>query len=568
MLDSLRVKLSRPDAMTQLAILGLVTGILAGGVIVAFRYIFEGLQGLMLPGGLVENYEALPIWARVMLPLAGSLLIAVIFRLFAKGVHVVGVVHVMERLSYHQGHLGLRGLIMQFLGGGIAILSGHSVGREGPGIHLGAAASSLLGRKLGLPNNAIRTLVGCGSAAAIAASFNTPLAAVVFSLEVIMMEYTLASFTPVILAAVSATAITQGIYGSESAFSVPPLELSSLKELPFIMLLGIITGFFSAGFISLVEFSARYSKSMSLWSRLALAGILVGVLGVFFPQIMSIGYDTVNLALLGDIGIGLLLGIMAFKLIATAGSIGLGVPGGLIGPTLVIGATLGGAMGTLAAPIFPEITSHSGLYALLGMGAMMGATLQAPLAALTAVFELTGNPNIILPGMLVIIFAGLTSSQLFGKRSVFQTIMQLRGLDYEHDPIMQAMRRMGVASMMNRQIKRAKRNLPRSEAEQILKEQPIWIIVDEDKQPTALLPAVDLARFLQENEDEQLDLLQIPAKRLQAGPIDLLSSMDQARKLLQDGENEALYVKRMNAPGITRIYGVLTREGVENAYRI
>ena len=134
----------------------------------------------------------------------------------------------MERLSYHQGYLGIRNLVLQYLGGALAIISGQSLGREGPAIHLGAATSSLVGQQLGLPNNTIRTLVACGTAAAIGASFNTPLAGVIFALEVVMMEYSLASFLPVILSAVSATAVTRAVFGTEIVFSVPNFQLTNL----------------------------------------------------------------------------------------------------------------------------------------------------------------------------------------------------------------------------------------------------------------------------------------------------------------------------------------------------
>ena len=207
-LERLRIHLGRPDALLQLALLGLVSGLLAGLVIVAFRLAVEGMQSLMLPGGNAENFEQLELWQRLILPLLGGLAIGWIFLLWGKGNQMLGVARVMERMAYHQGYLNLRGFFLQFVGASIAIFSGHSVGREGPHIFLGAASGSLLGQYLALPNNSIRTLVGCGTAAGISASFNTPLAGVIFALEVVMMEYTLSSFIPVILAAVGANAVS------------------------------------------------------------------------------------------------------------------------------------------------------------------------------------------------------------------------------------------------------------------------------------------------------------------------------------------------------------------------
>ncbi|MEJ1336636.1 MAG: chloride channel protein, partial [Candidatus Sedimenticola sp. (ex Thyasira tokunagai)] len=237
LLEQLRLHLSRPDALIQLALLGLITGLLAGGVIVLFRVIVEAAQLGLLPGSHAESFETLPPWARLLLPLLGGLVIGLAFTWRSKGFSVLGVAGVMERMAYHQGYLTLRAFVQQFFGAAVALISGHSVGREGPHIFLGAASGSLLGQYLTLPNNSIRTMVGCGTAAGIAASFNTPLAGVIFALEVVMQEYTVASFIPVILAAVSATVVSVAIFGSAPAFTIPVLQLGSLSEIPLLILL-------------------------------------------------------------------------------------------------------------------------------------------------------------------------------------------------------------------------------------------------------------------------------------------------------------------------------------------
>ena len=229
--------------------------------------------------------------------------------------------------------------------------------------------SSLLAQHLGLPNNTIRTLVACGTAAAIGASFNTPLAGVIFALEVVMMEYSLASFLPVILSAVSATAVSRAVFGTEIVFSVPSFQLTTLLELPYVMFLGIVTGVVAFVFIYLTRLSSQASKNFSLRTKFAIAGTVTGILAMVTPQIMGIGYDTINNTLVDNIGLTLLIMIFAAKLIATACSVGMGLPAGLIGPTFVIGACLGGIMGLIAQPIFPELSSSPGLYALIGMAA-------------------------------------------------------------------------------------------------------------------------------------------------------------------------------------------------------
>ena len=567
-LEPLRLHLSRPDALLQLAVLGTVTGLLAGGVIVAFRWVIESVQAQWLPNGDIEGYEMLSTWGRLLAPILGGIALGLLFKAFAKGRYVVGIVHVMERLAYHQGYLSLRGLLLQFFGGAIAIISGHSVGREGPGVHLGAASGSLLGRRLGLPNNSLRTLVGCGTAASIAASFNTPLAGVIFALEVVMMDYTLASFMPVILSAVAATSVSVAVFGSEPVFNIPLQEMNSLLELPYILLLGVIVGAFSAGLIHLTQLVADRFRERDFLLRTTLAGVIVGLCGLAYPQVMGIGYDSVDAALLGELSLGLLAGIAIFKLLATASAVALGVPGGIIGPTLLIGAMVGGFLGLVSELLTPEYSSGSGFYALLGLGAMMGATLQAPLAALTAMMELTGHPAIIFPGMLAVVVAGLTSSELFGKPSVFRVLLRARGLDYRNDPVMAALRRVGVASVMERQFVRAPRMLPCEQIPALLAGEPKWILVDEDNTPITLMPAVDLIRACKETEYDTLDLVKIPADRRQVLPIFREADLEQAREALQSGKGEALYVERTIAPGIKRIYGILTREQIEAAYRV
>ncbi|HDP89068.1 MAG TPA: chloride channel protein [Thioalkalivibrio sp.] len=568
-MENLRLHLSRPDALLQLSVLGALTGVLAGGVIVAFRLAIESTQAGFLPGGDIEAYEGLPLWARFALPVAGGVAIGILFKLTARGRHVVGIVHVMERLAYHQGYLSLRGLLLQFAGGALAIISGQSVGREGPGVHLGAASGSLLGQRLGLPNNTLRTLVGCGTAASIAASFNTPLAGVVFALEVVMMDYSLASFMPVILSAVAATSVSVAVFGSEPVFNIPMQEINSLLELPYILLLGVVIGGFSSGFIQLTRRTADYFRERDFLLRTTLAGTIVGLCALAFPQVMGIGYDSVNAALLGELGLGVLFGVAVFKLLATSSAVALGIPGGLIGPTLIIGAMLGGFLGVIATLISPEYSSGVGFYALLGLGAMMGATLQAPLAALTAMMELTGHPGIIFPGMLAIVTASLTSSELFRTPSVFRTLLRARGLDYRNDPVMAALRRIGVASVMDRSFVRAARVIPRADIAELLASEPRWVLVDDDDhRPVALLPAVDLLRAREEDERAELDLLKIPAERRQVAGIYREADMEQARHQLVESHVEALYVERHIAPGIARIFGVLTREQVEAAYRL
>lgn len=565
-LARLQLRLSRADSVWESALLGLLSGIIAGTVLILFRLAMELIQGSYLSGP-PGSFETLGMATRFWLPVAGGLLIGLLLHLVRKEHRGVGVVHVMERLQYQQGRMPLANALVQFFGGLLALVSGHSVGREGPGVHLGVAASNLPAQALGFPNNSLRVLAACGTAAAIAASFNTPLAGVAFAMEVLMFEYTVAAFAPVLLAAVSATFLSQLVFGDDLAFSVPRLSLGSLQELPFVLLMGILIGILSAGFIRLLRKTSSASAPLPPWLRGLIAGLLIGAIGLFIPEVMGIGYDTVNSLIQGEAAFWLMFAIIVFKLIASTTAVGLGIPGGLIGPALVVGAATGGAFSYLAHHWGLMESSSTAFYVLLGMGAMMAGTLQAPLAALIAILELTGNPHIIFPGMLVVIAATLTSGQLHGRESMYLAMLRATGKDYRDDPIARSLRKLGVGAVMEHSFVSLPRHLDKTELEEALKGTPRWILLREKDEPAQLLAAVDIAIAVKETpRKETIDLMGLPANRLQTTAIDFQCTLQDAREQLKESGAEALYVTRLTVPGIPRVYGVLTREDIESGY--
>jgi H+/Cl- antiporter ClcA len=565
--DRLRLQLSRHDALLILSVLGLISGFVTGIVIILFRLLVESTQASILPGGGMENYEALHPLIRFLLPILGALLLGLIFLRFAKGLYVLGIPRVMERLIYHQGHISLRGFMLQFFGAAIAIVSGHSVGREGPHVFLGAASGSLLGQYLSLPNNSIRTLVGCGTAAGISASFDTPLAGVIFALEVVMMEYTLVSFIPIMLAAVSANSLSLMVFDDQRVFDIAIIELGSLRELIFILLLGLTAGSASATYVSLIQFISDKTQNLAFWLRNVSAGVLIGLIALAVPQVMGIGYDTVNQLLLGELGFYLIVVLVVMKIVATAISIGLGIPGGTIGPALFIGAAIGGLIAPLPGLLFEGQVSDPGLYALIGMGAVMGAALQAPLAALTAIIELSHNPEIIMPGMLAIVVASLVNSELFGKSSMFHTLLEATGLNYHTDPVMQSLRRIGAASFMNRNFVQVEPTLHRDTARMVLDSNPEWILIKGEEDQMALMPAVDLLRIMEQQQEEELDLFSLPATRYELTQLRMQATLQEALEMLDNSQADALYIEWYDQDHYWRIQGVLTRPLIESAYR-
>ncbi|MDP6189310.1 MAG: chloride channel protein, partial [Gammaproteobacteria bacterium] len=255
-----RHRLAYTDALPQISLLGLLSGIASALIIIAFRSLFELPLAHWLPDGTAEGFESLPTLWHLLLPIIGGALLGGWLMLFKPTARQTGVTHVMGRMINHKGYMPFKNTLVQFVGGALAIISGQSAGREGPAVHLGAAISSQLGRYWHLPDNSIRMLIGCGTAGAIAASFNTPMAGVIFAMEVVMMEYTIIGFTPIIIAAVTATLVHNSLYGAEMAFMAPTITFVSMQELPLILVYGVILGALAALFTKIVTSSLRLAN--------------------------------------------------------------------------------------------------------------------------------------------------------------------------------------------------------------------------------------------------------------------------------------------------------------------
>ena len=570
MLERLRDHLAHADALLPISLVGLACGLVTGAVIIALRALTES----SLPAlGLLsdpEGYESLSAPLRIALPVVGALVIGVLFQAASVGSRQVGVLHVMERLAYHSGRMPWKNAVLQFFGAALSIISGHSVGREGPVIHVGAASSSLLGQWFNLPNNSIRVLVACGTAASIAASFNTPIAGVIFAMEVVMMEYTLVGFTPVILAAVSATSLSRAVYGAAPAFDVPAMQMQSWWELVYILGVGMIMGALAALFIHTIQATDRRCRHLPLWIRTTAAGAIVAGCALVAPEIMGIGYDTVQASLLGELALHALLVIVLLKVVATAACVSLGLPGGLIGPTLVIGAVGGAALGTIGDLATPGLEVSPGLYALLGMGAMMGATLQAPLAALMAILELTANPNIILPGMFAIVTASLTSRVVFKKDSVFVTMLRERGLEYTNDPVAVALASTGVGAVMSYHHQVTDRSLSRDQARAVMSREPDWVLACDDRRIVAVVRRERLEAALggpEAEESRPLDLGEASIAEPGFVTVRLHATLREALEALDREDSHIVLVTKTTVAMRDGVFGVLTRDQIESGVR-
>jgi CIC family chloride channel protein len=414
-------------AWLRLTLLGLLSGLMAGLVVVAFQLTVEHGQRLLLPGAQSGNFEALTGWIRIALPVLVGLLLGLAFDWLSPARREVGVTHVLKRLQA-PGHERLppANMLTQFLGAVVSIVGGHSVDREGPSVHLGAASASLLGQRLGLNAEDDITLAACGAAAAIAAAFETPLAGVVFAIEVLRVRYQVSRYLPVIVAAVVGAMVSRSLALTDAGLAVRPAYADADWQLSTLLGLGVITGLLAVAFIGLCAGVAARSSGWRCSLSFPLAGLITGLLAQWMPEIMGTSYDTLQRLLQGQGELLLALGLVVAKLLATGCAIGLRVPGGLIGPTLFIGGAAGSAVGLALQELTPLQAASPGFYATIGMVAMMGATLRAPLAALTALLELTANPNIILPGMIAVACAELVTRLVRGQKSVFDVLLDLQ----------------------------------------------------------------------------------------------------------------------------------------------
>ncbi|MFC3117095.1 chloride channel protein [Cellvibrio fontiphilus] len=561
--ESLRDQLASADALPQLTLLGLITGIIAGGVIVLFRWAVELPLGYFLPGNF-ENFEAISPLLHFGLPVVGAVALGLVLQFVDKRHHATSIGHVMDRLQNHQGRMPLGNVITQFFGGATCLLTGQSVGREGPAVHLGAGSGSLLGQWLKLPANSLRPLAGCGVAAAIAACFNTPMAGVIFAMEVVILEYTIAGFIPVTLAAVAGATMTRLAFGPEIAFINAQSVMGDLRELPLMGLVGLVVAVFAAAYIRLHGASCRWALNRPIALRFALAGLFTGICALWIPQIMGVGYDTISSALAGELGFALLLAIAVTKLLATSVSLGVGMPGGVVGPLLFIGACVGGAVGSAAQWIMPGSASAIGFYVILGMGAMMGATLNAPLAAMMAILELTYNPNIIFPSMLVVIAACLTTRWVFNCDGLFQHVLRLQGKFRSAEAMEQLLSRTGVRGLMDRHLVVSDAQISTQSATQLLSHHPHWILLRDSNQ---LLQPADLNSYLQTAApDECIDLQEIPARRYDLARIGADANLYEALELMNRQQLDVLWVESLTDS--QQPLGIISRHKIDNYYRI
>lgn len=551
------------DGLLMLCLMALATGLVTGTVIQLFRFAIEWPALLGLGAEPFRSIDPLIASGIVM---TGATALGFFLRWTNCPPISMGVSHVVDRVTHYHGRMPFKAALLQFISATACILTGQSSGREGPAVHLGAASGSLLAQQFKLPSNSIRILAGCGTASAIAASFNTPIAGVIFAMEVILMEYTVAGFLPIILAASSGTLISHMVYGDQPAFIVPPLEIHSLIELPLFILIGVVTGCLAALFCFLSK-SCLKLRNFSIITRFMLAGFITASLGFFIPEVFGIGYQNVDNSLTNSISLLLLLSIIAAKLVASATSNGLGMPIGIIGPTLVIGSCIGSAVLVIAnqlgfaVPIDP-------LYAMVAMGTMMAAVLNAPLAALTAIVELTGSTSVVFPTMISIVLANLICKEGLKQLPPHITKLESEGHKANNSTFVQIFQGVSVMQLMSSNVKSVNVDISADIFDKLIHDTPSWIVIKEQENLTHIVRGIDFIQAAPNSpcEDEQLSLLSLRLPLIDTESIDRRCSALEAYHLMQQKGLNQLVITGNKKNNNLAVFGIITRQDFDHYF--
>ncbi len=429
-------KLARTEPVL-LTILAVVLGVAAAYGSIAFRLLIALVQRIAYGSGselLFSVASELAWWHVLLAPTLGGLIIGLLVYFFMPERRNRGVADVIEAGALHDGRMPFKVGLGAAVVAAASIGFGASTGREGPVVHLGATIAGRIAKSLSLGRSTALTLLGCGVASAVAASFNAPIAGVFFALEVVVGSYALAAFAPVVIASVTGTVIARIHVGDFPAFIVPEFGIVSFLEFPAFIMLGLV----SAAVAGIFMWSTMVAEDMVKrapappWSRPMIGGFAVGVIAIFFPQVLGVGYEATDLALTTSLSLWLLIALVIAKTAATAISLGCGFAGGVFSPSLFIGAMVGGAFGIIAGSVFPDYASSPSAYSIIGMGAVAAAVLGAPISTILIVFEITGDYSVTIAVMIAAAVATVVIQKIPGK-SFFHWQLERRGVDIHRD---------------------------------------------------------------------------------------------------------------------------------------
>lgn len=478
-------KTGAPGALAFAGVAVLV-GAAAGTGAIVFWASVGALQDLLFaggPGNLYEMAARLPWWQLLAVPAVGGLAIGVFVDRLLLHRRPHGVVDVIQAAALRGGYLSWRNGMKSALVNAGSIGCGASVGSEGPIVHLGASLGSWIARLARIPQGRVRRVIGCGVAAGIAASFNAPIAGVVFAIEVVVGKYTLHTFAPIAISTIAGTSISRLYYGNGPAFfDMPAHAATSLGDIPVYAVLGLLSAGVAIAFILSVDLTQQLFARAKCprWLRPAVAGLALGAIAIYVPQVLGMGYETTNAALHEALSLKWLVIILLAKLLASGLSLGGGYGGGVFSPALFLGAMAGGTFGGLLQLVHPTGSAGYSAYAVVGMAAVAGAVLGAPLSTTLIVFEMTGDYALTLAVMLATIISSVLVNDVWG-RTFFQWQMQERGVDLTRGHTEQLAMQESVSDLMRRKVTVLPESAGRNEVLAALRAGAPVYVVDGDR---------------------------------------------------------------------------------------
>ncbi|MEL7258021.1 MAG: chloride channel protein [Pseudomonadota bacterium] len=428
----------------QFWFIALAIGIAAGFAALLFRKGITAIQQLMYGVEditMIHSFaQSLPWYWLVLIPTLGGLIVGLILHNFTPDARVRSVADVIEGAALHNGRVEMRAGAASALASMITLGTGGSSGREGPVVHMAGVISTWVSNRIHANGITGRDLLGCAVAAAVSASFNAPIAGALFALEVVLRHFALHAFAPIVIASVAGTVINRLEFGDVTEFMLPTASaLEFYVELPAFLLLGLLCGLVATALMHAIFFADDWASAVQVrsrlprWLRPAVAGLLLGVIAIWFPHIIGVGYETTSAALTGQLLLHEVVVFTIVKVAAVAITIGGRMGGGVFSPSLMVGAMTGLAFGIVATSILPDISGASTLYALAGMGAVAAAVLGAPISTTLIVFELTGDWQTGLAVMVAVSMSTALSARLV-KRSFFLTQIERRGIHLAAGP--------------------------------------------------------------------------------------------------------------------------------------
>jgi len=445
----------RETEQGQMVVVAAMVGILGGLCAVGFRLFIQLVSDVAWHQGVysLEYIAGLPIWWKILAPSIGGLIVGFLVWRLAPESKGHGVPVVMEAVAVHGGRLRPRLVVATTIASGITIGSGGSVGREGPIVQIGSALGSAIGQWLKLDARRVRTLVGCGAAAGIAATFNAPVAGALFAAELILGDFGVSQFSPIVVSSVAATTVSRHFLGAVPAFEIPTYSLASPYEFFVYVTLGVLAALVAVLFIRVVTMGEDLFERVRLPQPIVtlIGGAIIGVTGIWLPHVYGVGYEVITEALRGNVVWQIMAVLVVVKVFAVAITVGSGGSGGIFAPSLFIGAMLGGSVGSIAHSLVPAITADAGAYALVGMGAVVAGTTHAPLTAILVIFELTGDYEIILPLMVACILAALLAARLH-RTSIYTVKLERRGIDLFGGRAVNLLRHVYVRDIMRKNV--------------------------------------------------------------------------------------------------------------------